>query len=304
MNNGSENNTLPRHVTRRKILGGIALSLMAAPLGLVIGCGPEEEEGGNGAVGWTTGGTAAMTAASKYPDPFASGPGTMCKLTCEQILGPCYAATLERKDISEGQDGLPVRLAFLVLDESCKPIKDAEVDIWHSGPTGLYSGDDAHPFCNHDEPAAVAARWFRGVQTTDEKGRVDFDTCLPGWYPGRAVHVHFTVRIDGKEHVTSQLYFDDALLDSIISTHPLYNTRGQRDTRNTDDLSVAPDQLADFTFQTQRMSDGAMLAWKALVLRTATDEELCDATSQTMKDLIDSGVDPNDPDTFPEGFPP
>ncbi|WP_437318095.1 protocatechuate 3,4-dioxygenase [Sorangium sp. So ce385] len=306
MRNDPENDGSPRRVTRRTILGGMGLSLLAVPLGQLIACGPADEheaEGRTDSVPWATGGTAAMTAASAYPDPFAAGPGAACKLTCEQVLGPCYAATLVRKDISEGQHGLPVRLAFLVLDESCTPIPGAEVDIWHSGPSGHYSGDDAHPFCAHDDPDALAGRWFRGVQTTDERGRVDFDTCFPGWYPGRSIHIHFTVRVGGKEHATSQLYFDDAVVDAIVATQPLYDTRGARDTRNTDDLVVDQDQLADFTFQTERMPDGAMLAWKALIVRSSTDAERCDASSEALKELIESGVDLSDPSTFPEGFP-
>lgn len=291
-----------RIVTRRKALGSIGMGLMAVPLSQLLGCGSggeEEKEGGSDAPAWATGGTAAMTAASAYPDPFASGLGATCKLSCEQVLGPCYAATMERKDISEGHDGLPVRLALLVLDESCKPIEGATVDIWHTGPSGVYSGDDSDPLCNHDDAEAIAARWFRGVQKTDAKGRVDFDTCFPGWYAGRAIHIHFTISIGGTEYVTSQLYFEDALNDEIIGSQPLYSERGERDTKNTDDMVAAQDKLADLTLQTKRMTDGAMLAWKALVIRSSVDTALCSANSEGTKELIESGVDFSDPSTFP-----
>jgi hypothetical protein len=113
MSSDAKNDTSPTTLTRRKILGGIGLALMAAPLGqLIAACGPgNEDEGGDTGGGtttdpgaWATGGTAAMTAASTYPNPFASGIGSACKLTCEATLGPCYATTLDRKDISEGRD--------------------------------------------------------------------------------------------------------------------------------------------------------------------------------------------------------
>jgi len=289
--------TTTKNMTRREVLGALGMTLAAIPLGQLLACGGEAPviEG----AGWASGGTAAMTGTSAYPNPFTSELGTACTLTCEQILGPCYGTTWVRKDISEGHAGLPVRLAFRVLDESCEPVPGATVDIWHAGPAGVYSGDDQHPFCNPDSEEARAARWFRGVQTTDADGRVDFDTCFPGWYSGRAVHIHFTIKIAGTESVTSQLYFEDSLNDDIIGTQPLYNTRGQRDTRNTKDKIVAQERLGDFIFQTQKMPDGALLAWKTVIVRPSTGTPLCDAHSQHMKELIDAGIDPNDASTFP-----
>jgi protocatechuate 3,4-dioxygenase beta subunit len=238
--------------------------------------GSESESGTECAMidGWATGGTAAMCA--DYPDPFAGGIGNPCELSCSATLGPCYAETFDRKDISEGALGLPVRLAFLVVDETCTPVADAEIDIWHTSPNGLYSGEDASPTCTFDDPEAVAGHWFRGVQTTDANGRADFDTCFPGWYSGRTIHIHITVRVGGTEYVTSQLVFEDALVDAIIAEQPIYSDRGPRDTTNvTDGIMSAADDLAAFTFETEHMSDGAMLAWKTLVIRSSTDEPLC-----------------------------
>lgn len=279
----------PASVTRRKILRGIGMALAVAPLGKLLACSSGSEtppdtggegdggiipDAGTGATAWATGGTAVMT--GSYSDPFASGIGTVCALTCAATIGPCYANTLVRKDISEGHNGLPVRLALLVVDTSCKPVQGAEVDIWHAAPEGLYSGDDASTFCTADDPTATSARWFRGVQTTDANGRVDFDTCFPGWYSSRTVHIHFTIRINGSEYVTSQLFFDDALDDEIINSQPLYNTRGPRDTTNANDNVVSASSVGDYLFQTQRMADGAMLAWKTLVIRSSLSDALCD----------------------------
>ncbi|QRO01582.1 protocatechuate 3,4-dioxygenase [Archangium violaceum] len=285
MSSDAKNDTPPTIVTRRKVLGGIGLALMAAPLGhLSAACGEGtggDTGGGNDAGtitdpgAWATGGTAAMTAVSSYPDPFASGIGSTCKLTCEATLGPCYANTLVRKDISEGHNGLPVRIVLLVVDESCKPVPGASVDIWHAAPEGLYSGEDASTFCTADDPTATSARWFRGVQTTDANGRVEFDTCFPGWYSSRTIHIHFTIRLNDAEYVTSQLVFDDALNDDVINNQPLYNTRGPRDTTNANDNVVSAESAPDYMFQTQRMPDGAMLAWKTLVIRSSLSNPSC-----------------------------
>lgn len=193
---------------------------------------------------------------------------------CEATIGPCYAQSIVRRDITEGQPGIPTRLSFLVVDASCTPIPNAEVDVWHAGPRGVYSGNDAQPMCTNNDPSALAARYFRGKQTSDPRGRVDFDTCFPGWYHGRTVHVHFTVRVAGTELATSQLVFDDALVDELM-TQPIYKDRGRRDTTNAVDNVMAGGNLADYTFRVDRMDGGALLASKALVLRSSTTTKLC-----------------------------
>lgn len=276
-------------LTRRTVLQGFGTALAAAPLVHLMGCSSDDASGpdaGNGAdagqgadagpgTGWATGGTASMS--GDYPDPFTGEPGAACVLTCAQLLGPCYAATLVRKDISEGEPGLPMRLALRVVDEACKPIEGAEVDVWHTMPDGHYSAEDADPFCTGNDAHAESGKFFRGVQVTDADGRVDFDSCFPGWYSGRSVHIHFTIRIGQDEYVTSQLYFEDALSDEIIGTQPIYKDRGARDTTNQTDVAIAPEAVGDYILAGEQMPDGALLAWKTLVIRSSLDTALCDA---------------------------
>jgi protocatechuate 3,4-dioxygenase beta subunit len=223
---------------------------------------------------WATGGTAAMS--GNYPDPFLGGIGPVCSLYCASILGPCYVETIERMDISESERGLPVRLAFLVVDDNCSPIEGATVDIWHTNANGIYSGEKAPNNCTFGDVAARSGKWMRGIQTTDVAGRVDFNTCFPGWYAGRTIHIHFTIRLNGVEHVTSQLFFEDSLCDEIVGTQPIYLDRGGRDTLNAQDGVLRNTTFNDYLFQTQRMPDGAMMAWKALVIRSSPQDLLCE----------------------------
>jgi hypothetical protein len=83
--------------------------------------------GGGSAASWARGGT--RTLAASYSDPFPNSRGASCTITCRETIGSCYAATLERRDVSEGYPGLPVRLALLVVDETCTPLAGASVDI-------------------------------------------------------------------------------------------------------------------------------------------------------------------------------
>jgi len=131
----------------------------------------------------------------------------------------------------------------------------------------MYSGDDGEPMCTMDDPKALAARWFRGIQKTDAKGRVDFGTCFPGWYHGRTVHIHLTVTTADGHTVTTQLFFDDALVDAIVAKQPGYDTRGLRDTNNTNDGVIGKDEVVDYLFTSTRQHDGTMLASKAIVLQ-------------------------------------
>lgn len=276
-------------LTRREALAGIGASAAAVPLAHLAGCtttvasdaGGSDVPPGTDAPGtaadapaateWASGGTASMT--GDYADPF--GASTSCALTCAMTLGPCYATTLTRQDISEGYPGLPVRLALRVLDEDCNPVEGAEVDVWHTRNSGLYSGEDASDFCTTGDADARSHRYFRGVQVTDASGRVDFDTCYPGWYSSRTIHIHFQVRIGGSEHVTSQLFFPDTLTAEIFAAHPDYAGFGQPDTTNTSDTVLGSADATPYLLEWARQADGAMLAYKTVVVRRALTTSLC-----------------------------
>jgi protocatechuate 3,4-dioxygenase beta subunit len=249
---------------RRMVIQGVGAAMALAPLSQVLACGKGPDEEGRGDGNWATGGTAAMS--GTYPDPFTAGLGSACTLYKASTKGPCHALTAERKDISEAQPGLPVRLAFLIVNPSCEPVPGATLELWHTNPGGLYSGSDAINMCTNGNAAARASRWFRGIQTADAKGRVDFDTCFPGWYGGRTIHIHFTVRVGGTEYLTSQLYFDDKLNDEILETQPVYKGRGAKDTTNASDGVLRQTGPSGFLFETKKMDDGALLAWKAIVV--------------------------------------
>lgn len=228
---------------------------------------------------WATGGTAAMTGAAAYPDPFEGrADGETCSITCEMTLGPCHVESPERRDISDGWDGLPVRLALRVVDEACEPVAGAAVEVWHTNHHGSYSGAAA-AMCNLGEEDR-AAGYFRGYQITDANGRVDFDTCYPGWYPGRAVHVHFRVQTDGYDPDdrapaagTSQLYFPDDINGSVFGAEPLYRDAGAPDRTNVSDgIARRAEDLAPYTCDIARLDDGAMLASAQIVLQSSSRE--------------------------------
>jgi protocatechuate 3,4-dioxygenase beta subunit len=73
---------------------------------------------------------------------------------------------------------------------------------------------------------------------SDAAGRVTFQTIYPGWYMGRTVHIHVKVHVNGNAVHTGQLYFDDALSDTVFSQPP-YSAHPGRDTTNATDSIYA-----------------------------------------------------------------
>lgn len=171
-----------------------------------------------GALGWK------VEAASAGPAAVASG-AVACVLTPELTEGPYYLANeAVRRNITEGRPGTPLALHLTVLDVStCKPIKNAAVDIWHADATGTYSGVQGN-----------TGTFMRGIQRTNAHGLALFDTVYPGWYQGRTVHVHVKVHLGGSVVHTGQLFFPDALTDRVYRKAP-YSRRPSRDTRNATD---------------------------------------------------------------------
>lgn len=218
---------------------------------------------------WLSGGTASLRAA--YPSPF-SRPSGQCVLTCAQALGPCYAATETRQDISDGNTGLPMRLLIRVLRANgCTPVTDATVDIWHTDVEGVYSGQTASPICNPTSRDVSNESFFRGIQPTDADGIAAFDSVLPGWYPIRTSHVHFTIRTGQGAWVTSQLYFDDALTEAIYASHYDYQARGPAPVTNRNDGLIDDGPITDWA----KMEDGALLCSTTIILRNTLAEASC-----------------------------
>ncbi|HYZ78523.1 MAG TPA: intradiol ring-cleavage dioxygenase [Gaiellaceae bacterium] len=172
------------------------------------------------------GGWKVASSEGARPNAVESG-AVGCVLTPEQTEGPYYIPKEKvRRNITEGRPGTPLTLRLRVVSAStCKPIKGAAVDIWHADAAGIYSGFGQ---------GARNRTFMRGIQRTNAKGIATFRTVYPGWYMGRTVHIHVKVHLGGRVVHTGQLYFPDALTDSVYKQAP-YSSRRGRDTRNATD---------------------------------------------------------------------
>ena len=165
----------------------------------------------------------------------------VCFLTPQSIEGPYYLDPgLVRAQIAEGRTGVPLRVDLRVIDgATCKPRKRARVDIWHADAQGIYSGYEGQG--DKQNLSTVGQKFLRGTQFTDSKGAVSFKTIYPGWYTGRATHIHFKVLVDDRNVLTGQLYFPDAINEFLYANIPAYAGR-----LNPRDVVNANDRFANF----------------------------------------------------------
>lgn len=137
-------------------------------------------------------------------------------LTPAQTEGPFYPIQDQAdkdtdlttvKGKTEMARGEIVYLKGTVVDENCRPVKGALVEIWQACDTGKYN----HP---SDPNSAELDPNFQywGRMVTNEMGEYQFKTIKPGAYPAtntwmRPPHIHFKVHLRGYEEITSQLYW-------------------------------------------------------------------------------------------------
>src|SRR5919112_5019024 len=161
--------------------------------------------------------------------------------TPQQIEGPYFVDDMPnrsdiRSDPSDGsmQEGIPLRLVLHVYDVdtgSCIPLGGAQVDIWHANSQGVYSGVQ--------DAGTGEMMYLRGYQVTDDNGTVRFTTVYPGWYEGRAIHIHVKVRtFEGSEKTlewTSQFYLNNSISEQ-VHTQPPYSDHGLPEVTNEEDM--------------------------------------------------------------------
>ena len=220
-----------RILSRREAL----VVLGAAGASLLAGCSPGQT---SSASAGTTSDAANANAANAS---MASVPG--CVVRPAETAGPYFVdEKLNRSDIrsdpSDGsvREGAPLELTFNVSQlakGACAPLAGAVVDVRHCDAQGVYSDVRDPSFFD-----TRGKKFLRGYQVTDASGRATFKTIYPGWYAGRAVHIHFTVRTNpagsSAHEFTSQIYFDDAMNQKVLAQAP-YNAKGPLTTKNEQD---------------------------------------------------------------------
>ncbi|MFP9112534.1 intradiol ring-cleavage dioxygenase [Flavobacterium sp. RHBU_3] len=121
-----------------------------------------------------------------------SSSDTSCTVSPTETAGPFPTkspSTLVRTDITSDRTGVALGITITVKDVSndCSVLQNAIVDIWHCDKDGNYS---EYGGTNMQSTDYTSVHFLRGRQTTDSNGQVAFTSIFPGWYSGRATHIH------------------------------------------------------------------------------------------------------------------
>ena len=145
-------------------------------------------------------GVPAAVALGVTSDALAQGPSLRATPSCgteptpRQTEGPYFKPASPRRTslLESGMPGAKVVVSGRVLSTDCKPVVRALIDAWQADARGEYDN---------------AGFTLRGHQFTDESGRYQLETIVPGLYPGRTRHIHVKVQAPGQPALTTQLYF-------------------------------------------------------------------------------------------------
>ncbi|KAJ6088532.1 hypothetical protein N7486_009793 [Penicillium sp. IBT 16267x] len=204
-----------------------------------------------------------------------------CILGPDVTQGPYYVSgELIRENLVEGQSGVPLYMDIQVLDtNTCEPLPNIYMDLWHCNATGVYSGIQASGNGDSSDAANLDATFLRGIQASNSDGVVQFESIFPGHYTSRATHIHVLTHSSNNtvfandtlsglytahsSHV-GQLFFDQDLITEVEATSP-YSTNTQDLTTNANDSILSEeadtiDPVMEYVLLGDDVSDG-IFAW-------------------------------------------
>lgn len=153
-----------------KSLGLAGVTVVAAPL--ILHCRNKDDEDGNVTID--------------------NSVSTDCAVTNSETEGPFPTkspSTLVQNSIVGDRTGVPFEINLTIQNAkaNCVVLQNVIVDIWHCDKDGNYSeyGGTGMQTMNY-----TSYHFLRGRQTTNENGKVGFTSIFPGWYDGRATHIH------------------------------------------------------------------------------------------------------------------
>nr|WP_322625927.1 intradiol ring-cleavage dioxygenase [uncultured Flavobacterium sp.] len=168
----------------------------------------------------------AATDSSTGSGSSSSGGGSSssgsCTVSPTETAGPFPTknpSTLVSNDITSDRTGVALDITITVknVNNSCNVLADAIVDIWHCDKDGNYSeyGGTQMQSTNY-----TSVHFLRGRQTTDSNGQVAFTSIFPGWYSGRATHIHVHIyNSAGTSLLITQIAFPEGTNSAVVQVN-------------------------------------------------------------------------------------
>ncbi|WP_025668117.1 dioxygenase family protein [Aquimarina megaterium] len=156
-----------------------------------------------------------------------------CIMTPEETIGPFphkLPENLVKANIVGDREGVSLLINLTIQDVNtyCKPLPNVNVDIWQCDAKGNYS-----EYSHQLDGDFRGKHFLRGRQITDSNGKVSFISIFPGWYPGRAPHLHLEIlNKKGKSLLVTQIAFPDEVSDTIYKSK---DYKSKVDTNNKQD---------------------------------------------------------------------
>jgi len=226
-----------KKIGRRELLGAIG----ATGAAVAFGCGSSSSSPTSPTTTTTT--TTSNNAA--------------CAVTPTETIGPYPSLTdLFRSDIREGKSGTLLALTIKVVNvsTSCSPVSGANVEIWHVDAAGNYS----------QYGTQTTQTYLRGIQTTNSNGEVTFITIYPGWYQGRATHIHAEVTINGRSVKVTQIAFPETV-NNTVHANGAYASRGTNPIANASDGIFADSLSSELVTPVGDSANGFTAAFQVAV---------------------------------------
>ncbi|KAF5588984.1 protocatechuate 3 4-dioxygenase beta subunit [Fusarium pseudoanthophilum] len=226
----------------------------------------------------------------RTPPEILFGSNNSCILSPEVMEGPYYVAgEFVRKDITDSQEGVPLYIDTQVIDvNTCEPVPDIFVEIWHCNSTGVYSGIIAEGNGNANDEANINLTYLRGLQPTDSDGISLFKSIFPGHYTFRTTHIHVMAHINATmlangtvmntvaSHV-GQMFFDQDLINEVEELKPYTDNTQELWLNNDDDIlaeeAATSDPMMHWVYLGDNVSDG-ILAWLSFGVNTTYVREV------------------------------
>lgn len=190
-----------------------------------------------------------------------------CSVTASETAGPFPTITpssLVKSNIVMDRTGVGFTINITIKNTkaNCAALKDAIVDIWHCDKDGYYSeyGGSGMQSVNY-----TSVHFLRGRQTTDENGLVSFTSIFPGWYSGRATHIHVHIyNTSGTSLLVTQIAFPEGT-NSAVALVNASSTNGYTKglsgyTYNASDNVFSDGTSNEMATVTGSIADGYVLA--------------------------------------------